>query len=306
MGWEAAVLEEPYHEHVDRLGLLHPAPRRRTPTAWSRAAMTGRDRRRPLVGDRRPDPAPDARPAAHRRRGHRHQPERAAARSPARPSPSTSACWTGSAWSTPTPTGGRSATGWTTPSSPEPSRSCPRSARPGTPGCSGSSGSPRRSSAPRTTAHDNNDKEEVEAMVDILHRVGVETASPDGGLRGAHHGRRPRRLVDRRDDRRPRGRRHARVPVHPRRLRHGGRRARARRAGPLAGRRRPAGVGRHARRAATSRQVDDYTIVLFKHEGWEEPVEFMHHCSTKWAIVPDEPQVAGRDRHRRARAARRR
>jgi hypothetical protein len=23
--------------------------------------------------------------------------------------------------------------------------------------------------------------------------------------------------------------------------------------------------------------------VLFKHEGWREPVEFMHHCSTKWA-----------------------
>ena len=31
-------------------------------------------------------------------------------------------------------------------------------------------------------------------------------------------------------------------------------------------------------------QVDDYTIVLFKHEGWKEPVEFMHHCSTKWAV----------------------
>ena len=25
------------------------------------------------------------------------------------------------------------------------------------------------------------------------------------------------------------------------------------------------------------------TIVLFKHAGWREPVEFMHHCSTKWA-----------------------
>jgi hypothetical protein len=23
--------------------------------------------------------------------------------------------------------------------------------------------------------------------------------------------------------------------------------------------------------------------VLFKHAGWKEPVEFMHHCSTKWA-----------------------
>ncbi|MEU8801582.1 SRPBCC domain-containing protein [Spirillospora sp. NPDC048819] len=31
-------------------------------------------------------------------------------------------------------------------------------------------------------------------------------------------------------------------------------------------------------------QVDDYTIVLFKHEGWKEPVDFMHHCSTKWAV----------------------
>ena len=27
----------------------------------------------------------------------------------------------------------------------------------------------------------------------------------------------------------------------------------------------------------------DYSIVLFKHVGWKEPVEFMHHCSTKWA-----------------------
>ena len=27
----------------------------------------------------------------------------------------------------------------------------------------------------------------------------------------------------------------------------------------------------------------DYTIVLFAHRGWQEPVEFMHHCSTKWA-----------------------
>ena len=29
---------------------------------------------------------------------------------------------------------------------------------------------------------------------------------------------------------------------------------------------------------------DDYTIVLFRHLGWKEPVEFMHHCSTKWAV----------------------
>ena len=31
------------------------------------------------------------------------------------------------------------------------------------------------------------------------------------------------------------------------------------------------------------RQDGDYTIVMFKHQGWREPVEFMHHCSTKWA-----------------------
>jgi len=30
------------------------------------------------------------------------------------------------------------------------------------------------------------------------------------------------------------------------------------------------------------RQEDEYTIVLFRHEGWQEPGEFMHHCSTKW------------------------
>jgi uncharacterized protein YndB with AHSA1/START domain len=30
-------------------------------------------------------------------------------------------------------------------------------------------------------------------------------------------------------------------------------------------------------------QADDFTIVLFEHRGWAEPVEFMHHCSTKWA-----------------------
>ncbi len=31
------------------------------------------------------------------------------------------------------------------------------------------------------------------------------------------------------------------------------------------------------------KQEDDFTIVLFSHIGWREPVEFMHHCSTKWA-----------------------
>lgn len=32
------------------------------------------------------------------------------------------------------------------------------------------------------------------------------------------------------------------------------------------------------------RKEGDFTIVLFKQLGWREPVEFMHHCSTKWAI----------------------
>jgi len=30
-------------------------------------------------------------------------------------------------------------------------------------------------------------------------------------------------------------------------------------------------------------QDGDYTIVMFRHQDWKEPVEFMHHCSTKWA-----------------------
>jgi len=32
------------------------------------------------------------------------------------------------------------------------------------------------------------------------------------------------------------------------------------------------------------KQDGDYTIVLFRHEGWKEPVGFMHHCSTKWGV----------------------
>jgi len=32
------------------------------------------------------------------------------------------------------------------------------------------------------------------------------------------------------------------------------------------------------------KQDGDFSIVLFKHEGWKEAVEFMHHCSTKWAL----------------------
>jgi Activator of Hsp90 ATPase homolog 1-like protein len=54
------------------------------------------------------------------------------------------------------------------------------------------------------------------------------------------------------------------------------------------------------------KQEGDYTIVLFKHEGWREPVEFMSHCSTKWATflmslrqlvetgtVPHTPRTSG-------------
>lgn len=32
------------------------------------------------------------------------------------------------------------------------------------------------------------------------------------------------------------------------------------------------------------KREDGFTVVLFRHEGWREPVEFMYHCSTKWAI----------------------
>jgi uncharacterized protein YndB with AHSA1/START domain len=28
---------------------------------------------------------------------------------------------------------------------------------------------------------------------------------------------------------------------------------------------------------------DRQTFVLFRHAKWKKPVEFMHHCSTKWA-----------------------
>ncbi|MFG2823278.1 SRPBCC domain-containing protein [Kitasatospora sp. NPDC048365] len=31
------------------------------------------------------------------------------------------------------------------------------------------------------------------------------------------------------------------------------------------------------------RTEGEWTILLFRHEGWREQVEFMSHCSTKWA-----------------------
>lgn len=30
------------------------------------------------------------------------------------------------------------------------------------------------------------------------------------------------------------------------------------------------------------KQDGEWTIILFTHAGWREPVEFMNHCSTKW------------------------
>jgi uncharacterized protein YndB with AHSA1/START domain len=32
------------------------------------------------------------------------------------------------------------------------------------------------------------------------------------------------------------------------------------------------------------KQDGEYIIVIFKHLNWQTPNEFMHHCSTKWAI----------------------
>jgi len=32
------------------------------------------------------------------------------------------------------------------------------------------------------------------------------------------------------------------------------------------------------------REEDGYVIVLFRHQGWKAPIEFMHHCTTKWAL----------------------
>jgi len=31
------------------------------------------------------------------------------------------------------------------------------------------------------------------------------------------------------------------------------------------------------------KQEGEQATVLFKHQGWKEQSEFMHHCSTKWA-----------------------
>ena len=123
-----------------------------------------------------------------------------------------------------TPAGASGATAWTRPSSPAPSPSCRRSARRGTPDCSGSSASPRRSSARqehrRPTPPDERERRSkwwTSCTGSASRRVAGE------GVRRADHRRRPGRLVDRRHDGRQRRRRRDRVPLPARRLRHGGR-----------------------------------------------------------------------------------
>jgi uncharacterized protein YndB with AHSA1/START domain len=32
------------------------------------------------------------------------------------------------------------------------------------------------------------------------------------------------------------------------------------------------------------KQEGEHAVVLLEHQGWKEPVEFMYHCSTKWAM----------------------
>jgi hypothetical protein len=32
------------------------------------------------------------------------------------------------------------------------------------------------------------------------------------------------------------------------------------------------------------REDENGAVVMFKHRDWKDPVEFMHHCSTKWAM----------------------
>jgi uncharacterized protein YndB with AHSA1/START domain len=32
------------------------------------------------------------------------------------------------------------------------------------------------------------------------------------------------------------------------------------------------------------KQDRHWTLIFFKHQGWKEPAEIMHHCSTKWAM----------------------
>ena len=31
-------------------------------------------------------------------------------------------------------------------------------------------------------------------------------------------------------------------------------------------------------------EAGGFDMKVLKHQGWKEPVEFMHHCSTKWGV----------------------
>ena len=157
--------------------------------------------------------------------------------------------------------------------------------RRGTPGCSGSSGSPRRSSArQRAERARPRDRREETEMVDILHRVGVKT--PIAGRRCTTRSTTVDGLAgwwtdDTTGSADVGGVLEFRFPP------------------PAASTWRSSSCGRPSAWSwqvvdgpeewvGTTvdwdlRQDGDYTIVLFKHEGWKEPVEFMHHCSTKWA-----------------------
>ncbi|HEY9027713.1 MAG TPA: SRPBCC domain-containing protein [Burkholderiaceae bacterium] len=44
---------------------------------------------------------------------------------------------------------------------------------------------------------------------------------------------------------------------------------------------------------------DGQTFVMFRHADWDSPVEFMYHCSTKWAtfLLSLRDWVEGREAH---------
>ena len=44
----------------------------------------------------------------------------------------------------------------------------------------------------------------------------------------------------------------------------------------------PEWIGTHA--TFQMAEEDDMTILVFGHRNWKEPVEFMAHCSLKWAV----------------------
>ena len=200
-GWDEAKVAAEYADHVTGLGPL--------PAAAAGVRREGRARaheraggRRPLVGGGRPDPSPDARPAAERGQRDGDQPERAPAgdppgggQAPRRPRP-------GRPGARRAPPAASGSTASTRRSSPAPSPSSPTSARPGTPACSASSASPRRSSAARarTTRPRRSSREEHgDGRHPSPHRRRAVLAG--AGVRRAHHPGRAVRLVDREDDR---------------------------------------------------------------------------------------------------------